>query len=73
MEKGPDRTNLSAPTGYITPEAVYEIAKIKQMDQAMQYLPLESICRSVIGTAKTLGVVCREAPDEEATWRKKIY
>jgi len=63
MEKGPQRPNIQSPSGYITPEMVYEIAKIKQQDRAMKLIPIRSICHSVIGTARTLGVVLKEADD----------
>ena len=56
LEKGPDAPNLDAPAGYITPEAVYEIAKIKQKDQMMTHLPLEGIARGITGTAVSCGV-----------------
>jgi large subunit ribosomal protein L11 len=65
MKKGPSNPNPEVATAYITPEAIYEIAKIKQTDDHMWHLPLEGICRQVIGTAKTLGVQVREAEDED--------
>jgi large subunit ribosomal protein L11 len=40
----------------ITLRHVYEIAKVKQSDPYCQYMPLESICKSVIGTANTMGI-----------------
>jgi large subunit ribosomal protein L11 len=58
MTKGPaDPTN---PVAYITPEAVYEIAKIKQQDDHLWHLPLEGLARSVVGTCKSMGVQVRE-------------
>lgn len=65
MKKGPDAPNLERPTAYITPEAVYEIAKIKQQDDMRWHLPLEGIARSVIGTCRTLGVAVRESDEFE--------
>ncbi|KFK30186.1 hypothetical protein AALP_AA7G229100 [Arabis alpina] len=35
---------------------VYEIAKVKQSDPFCQYMPLKSICKSIIGTAKSMGI-----------------
>jgi len=35
---------------------VYEIAKIKATDANMKTLPLESIARMIVGSAKSLGV-----------------
>ncbi|KAL7543631.1 hypothetical protein ACHAWF_007430 [Thalassiosira exigua] len=63
MEKGPAAPNLEAPSGYITPEAVYEIARIKQTDKMMTHLPLEGIARSIVGTAVSCGVQVREFED----------
>ncbi len=63
LEKGPAQPNPDAPVAYITPEAVYEIAKIKQQDEMRWHLPLEGIARSVVGTCGTMGVAVREAND----------
>ncbi|PQQ15310.1 54S ribosomal protein L19 mitochondrial [Prunus yedoensis var. nudiflora] len=35
---------------------LYEIAKVKQSDSYCQYMPLESICKSIIGTANSMGI-----------------
>lgn len=35
---------------------IYEIAKIKKTDAVLADLPLETVCKSVIGTAKSLGI-----------------
>ncbi|XP_030464182.1 54S ribosomal protein L19, mitochondrial [Syzygium oleosum] len=35
---------------------VYEIAKVKQSDPYCQYMSLESICKSIIGTANSMGI-----------------
>ena len=55
----------SRPVGYITPEHVYEIAKMKQKDDLRWHLPLEGIARSVVGTAKSMGVGVREEKSSE--------
>lgn len=65
MAKGPAQPSPERPSGYITPEAVYEIAKMKQKDEMRWHLPLEGIARSVVGTARSIGVRVREAQDEE--------
>jgi len=65
LEKGPSEPTPENPVAYITPEAVYEIAKIKQQDDHLWHLPLEGIARSVVGTARTMGVGVREAGDDE--------
>lgn len=66
MDKGPSRPSPDAPAAYITPEAVYEIARIKQMDETRKHLPLEGIARSVVGTCRSMGVLVREAADVDA-------
>ncbi|KAG5241556.1 hypothetical protein OIU85_008833 [Salix viminalis] len=40
----------------VTLKHVYEIAKVKQSDPYCQYMSLESICKSIIGTANTMGI-----------------
>jgi large subunit ribosomal protein L11 len=45
---------------FIRPEAIFEIAKIKQKDDHMWHIPIESIAKSIVGTCKTMGVVVRE-------------
>lgn len=63
LAKGPAAPNPEVASGYITPEAVYEIAKIKHADEMRWHLPLEGVARSVMGTAKTCGVQVREYED----------
>jgi len=63
LEKGPSNPSPETPVGYITPEAVYEIAKIKLQDDLRKHLPLESVARSVVGTCRSMGVAVREATD----------
>ncbi|KAJ4837923.1 hypothetical protein Tsubulata_022513 [Turnera subulata] len=40
----------------VTLKHVHEIAKVKQSDPFCQYMPLESICKSVIATANSMGI-----------------
>ncbi|KAF9045900.1 mitochondrial 54S ribosomal protein YmL19 [Hymenopellis radicata] len=42
--------------GTVSLKHIYEIAKIKHSDDHMKHLPLESIARMVVGSAKSLGV-----------------
>ena len=42
--------------GTISLKHVYEIAKVKQADANLKDLPLEKICRSIVGTAKSMGL-----------------
>jgi len=66
MDKGPSIVPPTSenPVATITPEAVYEIAKIKQQDKLRTHIPLESIARSVVGTCRSMGVAVREADDD---------
>ncbi|CCG81207.1 54S ribosomal protein L19 [Taphrina deformans PYCC 5710] len=42
--------------GKISLKHVFEVAQIKARDEKLKSLPLESICKSVVGTAKTMGI-----------------
>jgi large subunit ribosomal protein L11 len=66
MDKGPKQPNPDTPVGFIAPEAIYEIAKIKQQDDMRWHLSLESIARSVAGTCRSMGVAVREVDDNES-------
>jgi large subunit ribosomal protein L11 len=65
MGKGPGDPSPDVASGYISPEAVYEIAKIKQQDTIRWHLPLKGIARSVVGTCKSMGVQVREVSEKE--------
>ncbi|XP_058096279.1 uncharacterized protein LOC131241533 [Magnolia sinica] len=47
----------------ITLKHVYEIAKVKQSVPYCQYMPLESICKLVIGTANAMGIKVQKELD----------
>jgi len=42
--------------GKVTLKHIYEIALIKKEDPTIRFLPMEEICRLVIGTAITVGI-----------------
>ncbi|KAK6499897.1 54S ribosomal protein L11, mitochondrial [Arthrobotrys musiformis] len=42
--------------GTVSLKHIYEIGKIKQSDERMKGISLESVCRCVCGTAKTMGI-----------------
>ena len=66
IEKGPKSPNVdAAPSGYVTPEMIYEIAAVKRQDENRRHLPLEGIAKSVVGTARSIGIKVREATDDE--------
>lgn len=45
--------------GFVTPKHIYEIAKIKQADPDCQYMSLEAISKSIMGTARSMGIEVR--------------
>lgn len=71
VDKGPSLVDPEKPIGYITPEAIYEIAKIKHKDEMRWHLPLEGVARSVIGTARSIGIHVRESTGEEIKEEEK--
>ncbi|OQS05966.1 50S ribosomal protein L11 [Thraustotheca clavata] len=42
--------------GAVTLRHIYEIAKVKQQDELLDYIELPSLCKSIIGTAKSMGL-----------------
>lgn len=54
-EKGSSRPGHSA-AGTVTLKHVYEIAKIKSADPNFKNVSLESVCRTVVGAARSLGI-----------------
>jgi large subunit ribosomal protein L11 len=46
----------SESVGAVSLKHVYEIAKIKQTDLHLKHVPLESLCRSIVGTAASCGI-----------------
>jgi len=65
VTKGPSHVSAEKAVGYVTPEQVYEIARVKQRDGMRWHLPLEGVAKSVIGTAKSMGIHVQEAGEEK--------
>ena len=42
--------------GRVSLRHVYEIAQIKSQDPSFAGIPLESVCKTIIGSAKSLGL-----------------
>ncbi|TYZ60845.1 hypothetical protein PybrP1_000424 [[Pythium] brassicae (nom. inval.)] len=42
--------------GSVSLRQIYEIAQVKQQDDNVDYIELESICKSLIGSAKSMGL-----------------
>jgi large subunit ribosomal protein L11 len=55
IEKGTGRPGHET-TGTISLKHVFEIAKIKATDEHLKHLQLEAIARTIVGTARSLGV-----------------
>ena len=55
IEKGTGKPGHEV-VGTVSLKHIYEIAKIKATDEHLKHLPLESIARTVVGSARTLGV-----------------
>ncbi|XP_074083731.1 large ribosomal subunit protein uL11m [Macrotis lagotis] len=67
IEKGARRTGHEV-AGLITLKHVYEIARVKAQDKAfaLQDVPLSSVVRSIIGSARSLGIrVVKDLSAEE--------
>lgn len=43
-------------TGTVSLKHIYEIAKVKQTDEHLKHLPLESVARMVVGSSRSLGL-----------------
>ena len=64
LKKEINKKNLKKPfvfvgrevTGTVTLKQIYEIAKIKKQDSTCKNVPLRSICRSIIGSARSMGI-----------------
>mgnify|MGYP001184937330 FL=1 len=55
LEKGPAKPGHET-LATISLKHVYEIAKIKATDEQMKHLPLESIARMIVGSARSWGI-----------------
>lgn len=55
LEKGPAKPGHET-LATISVKHVFEIARIKATDEHMKHIPLESIARMIVGSAKTLGI-----------------
>jgi len=42
--------------GTVTLKQIYEIAKIKKQDSSMKNVPMESLCRIIIGSTRSMGI-----------------
>ncbi|XP_062892284.1 39S ribosomal protein L11, mitochondrial isoform X2 [Mobula hypostoma] len=74
IEKGAGRTGHEV-AGVVTVKHIYEIAKVKSEDESFQLqdMSLRDVCKSLIGTAQSLGIkVVRDLSAEEyASFREQ--
>jgi len=71
IEKGAARPVLET-VGKVTLKQVYEIAAIKQTDKHVSHIPIEHICRSIIGTARSMGVEIVHGKEGSAITKKAV-
>ncbi|KAF8520107.1 mitochondrial 54S ribosomal protein YmL19 [Gautieria morchelliformis] len=55
IEKGAAKPGHEV-TGTVSLKHIYEIAKVKQTDEHLKHLPLESITRMILGSSRSLGL-----------------
>ena len=57
--------------GTVTLKQVYEIAKVKAQDKSFRNVSLESVCHSVVGSARSIGIEVIQGRDDENSWNNK--
>lgn len=66
VEKGAARPGQES-VGAVSLKHVYEIAKIKASDKHLAHIPLDSLCRSIIGTASQCGITVRKTEPSDSS------
>lgn len=59
MEKGSSKPGHDV-AGSVSVKHVYEIAVVKSKDPAFEGIPLESVCKTIAGSARSLGIKITE-------------
>ena len=67
MKKGPAKTSTDVATAFIAPEMIYEIAKLKKLDEFSANMSLEALCHCVIGTCRSMGIKVKEVEESSTT------
>lgn len=69
IEKGMDSPSIAEKTpGYsVTPEIIYEIAKMKMRDNKLKHLNLKGVAKSIMGTARSMGIRVEIEDADEST------
>lgn len=55
IEKGASKPGKEI-AGQVTLKHIYEIACVKKNDNALKNVPLEQVCKSIIGSARSMGI-----------------
>lgn len=55
VSKGAARPRMER-AGAVSLRQIYEIARVKQCDPGQELVPLRSICRSLVGSARSMGL-----------------
>ncbi|XP_046849309.1 39S ribosomal protein L11, mitochondrial-like isoform X1 [Xenia sp. Carnegie-2017] len=55
IEKGASKPGKEI-AGTVTLKHIYEIAKVKKSDKVFQNASLETVCKSIIGSARSMGI-----------------
>lgn len=55
IEKGASKPGHEV-AGTVSVKHVYEIAQVKSKDPAFEGIPLESVCKTIVGAARSLGI-----------------
>jgi hypothetical protein len=69
IDKGSAKPVLEV-VGKVTAKQIFEIARIKQTDSHLKKIPLEHLCRSIAGSARSMGlevIAGKETPSAKAS------
>lgn len=65
LDKGATRPGHDT-VGRVSVKQIYEIAKVKQQDAHMAHLSLQSICRALVGSCRSMGLEVYSPKDAPA-------
>lgn len=64
IDKGASKPGREV-AGTVTLKQIYEIAKIKKQDSSMKNVPMESLCKIIIGSTRSMGIEVVLGRDED--------
>ncbi|EDO40195.1 predicted protein [Nematostella vectensis] len=65
IEKGAQKPGREV-AGTVSLKQIYEIAKIKHQDKAFRNVPLKSVCKTVMGSAHSMGIKIEPGRDADS-------